>query len=106
MESINSLPTTNPDSYEVQAGNNNALATQLFDQIFPGFFNLIDVETLFEMIAFLSETRVNPRIIPRVIRGISNIMMGTQNGQVIVHVHGDMMNVSVRETDGEIKVKS
>jgi len=102
---MNSLPSTNQDDYWVQSTYNGSLVEKLFEQLFPGIPQLIEPECLFEIIAFLSETKVNPRIIPKVIRGINNILMGTGSGQVIVHVSKESMNVSVRENDEEIKCK-
>jgi len=106
MEIMTSLPTINPESYDFQVSHNNSLTSELFNQMFPGFLSFINPDCLFEIISFLSETHVNPRVLPKVIRGINNIMMGTGSGQVIVHVTKDFMNVSVRETDEEMKCKS
>ncbi len=100
---MNSLPTVNPEDYWVQSDHNGELMTRLFEQLFPGLPQLISPDVLFEIVSFLSETKVNPRVIPKVIRGVNNILMGTGSGQVIVHVSKDFMNVSVRENDEEIK---
>ena len=96
---MSSLPTISQD-YWVQAEYNG---NRLFDQLFPGLPTLVDPQCLIEIMGFLSETRVNPQILPRVIRGVNNILLGTGKGQVIVHVNGESMNVSVRETDEQIK---
>lgn len=98
---MNDLPK---DSYELEAENNNQKMGDLFAALFPGIE--VPYEYLFELAQFLAETRVNARILPRVIRGVHNILIGTGQGQVIVHVQGETMNVSIRETDQEIQSRS
>lgn len=98
---MSSQPTTvEAVQYHVQLEHNNNQATQLFTALFPEIEPGILMETL-NIVQYLSQTRVNPQIIPRVIRGIHNIMIGTGRGQVIVHVQGQTTNVSVRETSEE-----
>jgi hypothetical protein len=91
------------DQYQVESENNNALAQNLLQRLFPD----IDVpyDLLFQTLSYLSETGVNIQILPKVIRGVHNIEMGTGIGQVVVHVNKTMVNVSVRETDEEIKAR-
>ena len=94
---------TDPDSYDEQLAINNAQMEALLKTIFP------DVTTpyqyIYETIKFLEETHVNGQVLPKVIRGIHNIVVGTGKGQVIVHVQEETVNVSMREQDEEIKTK-
>ena len=100
---MTSLPTIkNPDSYEEQSNHNNAQAAQLFAIIFPDIPEAM-IYHVAKIVSYLSETKVNPDVLPRVIRGIHNILIGTGQGRVILHVQKNMTNVEVRETDGEIK---
>ena len=96
---MNGLPTIDPYNYEVE--NNNAQVSELFTQLFPELH--IPHEIIFDLLNYLSETKVNARILPKVIRGVNNILIGTGKGQVIIHVQDEIMNVSIRETDEEIK---
>lgn len=82
---------------------NNSKAESLFRVMFPE----VDVpyEYVLDLLRFLQETKVNVEILPRVIRGVNNITIGTGKGQVIVHVNKETMNVSVREVDWEMKVR-
>lgn len=103
MANLTSLPTIAED-YKVQLDHNNEQATQLFSLLFPDLeYNLL-FETV-NIVSYLQQTLVNPALLPRVIRGIHNIMIGTGKGQVIVHVQGATTNVSVRETDEELNTK-
>ena len=103
MEDINSLPTISQGIFDIESKNNNVKAASLLGTIFPELSTPLDC--VFEILAFLGETQVNPRILPKVIRGVNNILIGTGKGQVIVHVSKETMNVSVRESDSEIKCK-
>jgi hypothetical protein len=95
---MNSLPT---NDYTYQVENNNKKMEALFNQMFPGV--TVPYEFVFQMLQFLNETQVNAHILPRVIRGVNNILIGTGKGQVIVHVLKETMNVSVRENDEDMK---
>lgn len=89
--------------YEREAQANNKRVADMFQQMFPGLD--MPYEYVYELLQYLSETKVNAQILPRVIRGVNNIVMGTGKGQVIVHVQKEIMNVSIRETDDELQVK-
>ena len=99
---MTSLPTVNPQSYEFQLNTNNSQAIKLFQALFPDIGEEMVFE-VFNIVSYLSDTKVNPKLLPRVIRGVHNVMIGTGHGQVIVHVDGDMSNVSTRETDDKLK---
>jgi len=101
---MNSLPTIDQSNYYNQLNNNNTKMDDLFRQMFPDLS--VPHEFVFQMLQFLNETKVNARILPRVIRGVNNILIGTGRGQVIVHVCKENMNVSIRETDEEMKSKT
>lgn len=90
-------------SYEDESKINNAKMSELFKAIFPDI--PVPYEYMYDLLQYLSTTKVNAGILPRVIRGIHNIEIGTGKGQVVVHVQRDVMNVSVRETDEEMKVR-
>ena len=103
MEPMISIPTIkDPDNYDEQNDYNNAQATKLFAVIFPDIPESM-IYHVAKIVSYLSETKVNPDLLPRVIRGVHNILLGTGKGQVIVHVQKNMTNVSIRETDEEIK---
>lgn len=98
---MNSLPTTvQAQDHFVQLEHNNDQAVTLFTALFPSI-NQETIMNMFTIISYLQETQVNPQILPRVIRGIHNVMIGTGLGQIIVHVRGNETNVSVRETDAQ-----
>lgn len=101
---MNSLPTIDQTDYYNQLNNNNKKMQELFNQMFPDLS--VPHEFIFQMLQFLNETKVNAQILPRVIRGVNNILLGTGKGQVIVHVCKETMNVSIRETDEELKSKT
>lgn len=103
MEDMNGLPTISED-YQVQLSHNNKQAEGLFSALFPEINPTVIFETL-NIVGYLQETKVNPLILPRVIRGIHNVMIGTGKGQVVIHVQGTMTNVSIRETDEELKTR-
>lgn len=97
------LPTIkDPTDYDQQMEHNNAQAAQLFAVIFPDIPEPM-IYHVAKIVSYLSETKVNPDLLPRVIRGVNNILIGTGRGQVIIHVSPTTTNVSVRETDEEIK---
>jgi hypothetical protein len=100
---MNNLATIDVNDYWGQSQYNGEIVSKIFDKMFPKLE--IPYDCTFQILSYLSETDVNPQVIPKVIRGIQNILIGTGSGQVIVHVQKDLTNVSVRETDEEIKTK-
>lgn len=99
---MNSLPTV--VDYQAQVDNNNDRFAAMLISVFPDLDTDLMLQT-FNVVSYLHETKVNAQILPRVIRGVHNIMIGTGMGQVVVHVQGESTNVSVRETDQELKTK-
>jgi len=100
-----SLPTIieTRAEYDIEFDNNSKKMEELFNTIFPEVN--VPCQYIFEILKFLEETNVNAGVLPKVIRGVNNILLGTGNGQVIVHVQKNIMNVSVRENDESIKTK-
>jgi hypothetical protein len=98
---MNSLPTT---TYDQEKENNDKQMQKIMEQIFPGVS--VPYEFIYQIITFITETGVNAQILPKVIRGVYNVSIGTGQGQIVIHVNGDKVNVSVRETDSEIKTKT
>jgi hypothetical protein len=101
----NGLPTIieTRAEYDVEYDNNSKKMEELFNTIFPDV--QVPCQYIYEVLKFLEETHVNAGVLPKVIRGVNNILLGTGNGQVIVHVQKNIMNVSVRENDENIKSK-
>jgi len=108
---MSSLPTIivkksyyESDYEENQIDENNA---KKMDELFSVVFPDIKIPTgyIYEVLKYLQETSVNARVLPKVIRGVNNLLIGTGKGQVIVHVNKQIMNVSVRENDDEIKTR-
>lgn len=95
----------NPDleDYNSQLTINNEKMEGLLKAMFPDLN--VPYEDIYQILLFLEETHVNAAILPRVIRGIYNIMIGTGRGQVLVHVEPININVSTREQSDEIKAK-
>jgi hypothetical protein len=91
-------------TYQAEAENNSQKVAQLLTMLFPDLD--VPYESVYLIMAYLSETKVNAAVLPRVIRGVHNIMIGTGSGQVIVHVKGDMLNVQTREQDTELKTRT
>lgn len=102
---MSSLPTVQQDyeSYDKQLEINNGKAAKIFSQLFPEL--KLPSEDVFNILSFLQETKVNAQILPRVIRGVYNLTVGTGKGQVIIHVKGDTVNVQTRETDEDINLR-
>jgi hypothetical protein len=96
-------PTADLELYDEQLKVNNAQMEGLLKTIFPDLE--VPYGELYQILSFLEETQINPQVLPKVIRGIHNIEIGTGKGQVIVHVQQQMVNVSLREQDEEIKTK-
>jgi hypothetical protein len=101
MAPMNSCPTTIENTYLIERDNNDEKIAQLFSTLFPDIKEDL-VYDIAKIASYLQETKVNPELIPRVVRGVHNILIGTGKGQVILHVQKSMTNVSVRETDEEI----
>lgn len=97
---MNSCPTT-VENYLLEKDNNDERVAELFSTLFPDISEDL-VYDIAKIASYLQETKVNPELIPRVVRGVHNILIGTGKGQVILHVQKTMTNVSVRETDEEI----
>jgi hypothetical protein len=97
-----SIPTVQQDyeCYDTQLEVNNKKAEELLGQLFPEL--KLPREDIFNILSFLQETKVNAQILPKVIRGVYNLTIGTGKGQVIVYVKGETVNVQTRETDEDI----
>ena len=98
---MNGLPTI-VDGYKKEIDSNGEKVSQMFALLYPDINDSL-VYDIAKIASYLQETHVNPELLPRVIRGVHNIMIGTGKGQVILHVQKTMTNVSVRETDEEMK---
>lgn len=98
---MNSCPTTIENIYLIEKDNNDKQMALLFSALFPDINEGL-IYDIAKIASYLQETKVNPDLIPRVVRGVHNILIGTGKGQVILHVQKTMTNVSVRETDEEI----
>ncbi len=99
---MNSLPTIVENVYDVEKNNNDKKMIELFSVLFPDINHAL-VYDLAKIASYIQETKVNPELLPRVVRGVHNILIGTGKGQVVLHVQKTMTNVSVRETDEEMK---
>lgn len=100
---MSSLPTIDLEDYNQQLSINNQKMEGLLKAMFPDLG--VPYEDVYQILLFLEQTQVNSEVLPKVIRGIHNIVIGTGKGQVIVHVQEQMTNVSVREQDEEVKSK-
>lgn len=104
---MSSPPTIDLEDYDTQVANNNRLLMEkvepLLRQLFPDL--IIPYEDIYSILIYLEQTQVNAAILPKVIRGIHNITIGTGKGQVIVHVGPELVNVSIREQDEEVNTK-
>lgn len=94
-----SLPTIDPVSNDDL--HNIEQASQIFMTLFPDMGPRVN--EMLQIMSYIEQTHVNPQVLPRVVRGIHNLMIGTGYGQVILHVKGDNVNVQIRETDGDLK---
>src|SRR3990167_4010136 len=101
---MKSLPTIDPGSYEFQESHNNELVNTIFGQLFPE--TGVPYGAIYQIFSYLQETKVNAQVLPRVIRGIHNLTLGTGDGEVIVHVRRDTITVETKERDGEIKTRN
>jgi hypothetical protein len=102
MENI-SLPTIDQGQYDRESNHNDQKAIDIFSQIFPEA--LVPYQYVFEIIDFLQQTKVNAQVLPQIIRGIHNLVIGTGRGQVIIHVNNETMNVQIREQGEDISTK-
>ena len=102
---MSSLPTIVEvrAEYDVEWDNNAQKIETLFNAVFPEV--KVPAQYIYEVLKYLEETNVNAAVLPKVIRGINNLLIGNGKGQVIVHVQKNIMNVSVRENDEDIKTK-
>lgn len=100
---MSKLPTVDLEDYNTQLAINNQKMEGLLKAMFPDL--QIPYEDVYKILLYLEETQVNADLLPKVIRNVHNIVIGTGKGQVIVHVQGDMANVSMREQDEEIPTK-
>ena len=91
------------EDYNAQLKINNQKMETLLIAMFPDL--AIPYEDVYRILLFLEETQVNAEVLPRVIRGVHNIVIGTGVGQVTVHVNKGLTNVTVREQDIEVKTK-
>jgi hypothetical protein len=96
---------TNPDptSYQAQNENNSSQISVMFSQLFPNL--TLSHDDIYHILSYLDQTSVNPQVLPRVIRSVQNIMIGTGQGEVLVHVRGETLTVEARERDGTISTK-
>lgn len=88
---MKSLPTT------IEYNDINKINEQQFEKM------LADVNPeLWRVFTYLRDTQVNPRILPRVIRGIYNVSTSrSKNGQIIVYVQNEEVQIQIRENDYE-----
>ena len=98
---MSSLPTIDAERFDVQNAVNNEKMQKLLETLFPEV--KVPYDAVFQILAFLEETKVNSLILPHVIRGIYNISVGTGKGQVIVHVKNNITNVQTREQNDDIE---
>ncbi len=99
--SNHSLPTIEQDPYVLERSTNDTKIIQLFSQLFPD--TPVPYEYIFDMVRLLEQTKVNARILPEVILGVSNIVSNKKTGQVIVHVQKELTNVQIRQNSESIK---
>jgi hypothetical protein len=101
---IKSLPTiADLTQYDTQVENNNSHLTGVLDTLFPNL--TIPHENVYKILQYLDQTSVNPEILPRVIRSVQNIILGTGQGEVLIHVRKEAMTVEARERDVQISTK-
>ena len=86
----NSLPTlVSTDYWEISAYNEKIIEEKA-KNLEPEFWLLA---------RYIKETKVNPEILWRVVRGINNLWLGTKAGRLIIFVNGTKTTVQVREDD-------
>ena len=91
-----------PNQHSTQEAPNNKAVSDLFAALFPDIQDDMVYEVA-RITSYLYQTSVNPDILPRVIRSVFNIMSGTGEGQVIIHVRKGLMTLEAKEHEGEIK---
>lgn len=96
--------TKDLENYQVQSEENNKQIVQMFSVLFPNITR-VPYDDLYNILSYLDQTSVNPQVLPRVIRSVQNIMIGTGQGEVLVHVRGETLTVEARERDGSISSK-
>lgn len=109
--------------YENELSNNTEQAQQLLLLLFPNLkvpveqiFSLIQVieksgidldnttiDEIMETVLFIRDTKINPIILQKVARGVHNILSGTGQGQIIIHINTESTSVQIRETDKPIE---
>lgn len=88
---MNSLPTLSQADYEQVAQHNLMQFEKLLAGIDP---------TLYLIYQYIKHTEVNPKILPKVLRGISNIARSrSKKGRIIIFVEGNTMQIQIREDD-------
>ena len=97
------LPTINADSYFEQSAHNNDQMQKLLETLFPEI--KVPYDSIYQFLDYLQETKVNAQILPHVIRGVYNLSIGTGQGQVIIHVKGNITNVQTREQNEDLETK-
>lgn len=97
---MSSLPTIQAQDYQTQLSVNNEKMQQLLIALFPEM--RLPYDSIFQILSYLQDTKVNAQILPYVIRGIYNISIGTGKGQVIVHIKNNITNVQTRENNDDI----
>ncbi len=102
MDDLKSLPTVRED-YKAEKDNNENQVSSLFDQLYPNLN--IPHNDIYMLLTYLDQTNVNPLVLPRIIRGIQNILIGTGQGEVLIHVRGETLTVEARERDVQINTK-
>jgi len=96
---MSSLPTIN-DSYESQITVNNQKMQELLKTLFPDL--AVPYDAIYQMLSYIQDTKINAQILPHVVRGIYNIIIGTGKGQVIIHIRNNVTNVQTRENNDDI----
>lgn len=102
MAHLTSLPTIS--EYDLQVQTNNQQMAVIFQAMFPDLDRSL-VYQVAQITSYLYETHVNADIIPRVIRGIHNVTIGTGRGEVVIHIQQGKSNVEVRENDDKLETK-
>ncbi len=79
----------NPDleDYNTQLSINNQKMEGLLKAMFPDL--QVSYDDIYGILTYLEQTQVNAEILPEVIRGIHNLMIGGGEGQLIIHVNSE-----------------
>lgn len=97
---MNSLPTVNLTDYQVQNNVNSEQIATMFAYLFPHL--TMPYGDIYNILSDLDNTRVNPQILPRVVRSVNNILTNTGQGQVIVHVIGEKLTLTTKIQEAQI----